>query len=127
MHQHTGFDHQSAKIPAKTCSMFPGHSTVLQKNRENIAITNHMCASFTICTSTKAKINRFGIFFFYSSSGPLGKCQKSLILVIEANIVTSPNVTYFRILEHCTCSIISRIRLKPPFHSLSPPRRKLLE
>ena len=33
---HTGFDHQSAKIPAKTCSMFPGHAhrTVLQNQKE---------------------------------------------------------------------------------------------
>ena len=33
---HTGFDHQSAKIPAKTCSMFPGHAhrTVLQDQKE---------------------------------------------------------------------------------------------
>ena len=33
---HTGFDHQSAKIPAKTCSMFPGHvhRTVLQNQKE---------------------------------------------------------------------------------------------
>ena len=98
---HTGFDHQSAKIPAKTCSMFPGHAhrTVLQDQKE-------------YCNFKNFKQN---ILFYLSirNNKLISWNQKFIFCWIFWSTVA--------------CSIISHIRLKPPFHSLSPPRRKLLE